>query len=541
MAVATLDEMLLDDPGDLDVLRRVAIGVREAMDRMTGGRTGPPVVLPGSIASQLDWNRTFLPDYCLLPASDLHRWACQRCDQARGHRGTKINILGARGSAKSVNVTLAYPLRCALEGWESLIWIVSETGDQANEQLEHIKAEIEHNEMIAHAYPHSAGKGPLWREDKIRLRNGVGIQAFGAGRKLRGRRQRASRPSLIISDDLQSDPVITSPNRRDKDRAWFHGALLKAGTPRTNVFNLGTALHRDAIGSELGHTPGWESKTFPSIIEWPKRLDLWEQWAGIYHDVENPRHKDLSRTFYEDNKAAMDAGAVVLWPEWEDLYTLMCMREEGGRTAFEREKQCRPINPEQCEWPEEYFGDHIWFERWPYNLVVKTMALDPSKGKSDKIGDYQAFVQFGADRHDILYLQAHVARRPIPDMVADGVDIYRQFCPQAFGVEANAWQDLLAPDFSEEFKRQGVLAPDVWTMNNQVSKSVRIRRLGGYLSSRRMRFKANCAGTRLLVEQMRDFPIGDHDDGPDAAEMAIRLAEELVARQFGHPETEVTS
>jgi hypothetical protein len=29
------------------------------------------------------------------------------------------------------------------------------------------------------------------------------------------------------------------------------------------------------------------------------------------------------------------------------------------------------------------------------------------------------------------------------------------------------------------------------------------------------------------VNQLRDFPIGDHDDGPDALEMALRLAEEL--------------
>lgn len=534
-----VEPLIFDDVQDLDVLYQVAIGVRETLERMTSGRLASTITLPGKIETQLEWNRAFLPDYCLLPASDLHRWACERADRARRQRGQKTNILGARGSAKSVNLTLAYPLRCALEGWEPLIWIVSETGDQANEQLEHIKSEIEHNEIIAHAYPHAAGKGPLWREDKIRLRNGVGIQAFGKGRKLRGRRQRASRPTLIISDDLQSDAVITSPNQRDKDRAWFHGALLKAGTPRTNVFNLATALHRDAVGSELGRTPGWESKTFPSIIEWPKRMDLWEEWCRIYHDVENPAHKENARAFYDANRKAMDEGAVVLWPELEDLYTLMCMREEGGRTAFEREKQCRPINPEQCEWPEEYFGDHIWFERWPENLIVKTMALDPSKGKNDKIGDYQACIRFGVDRHDVLYFQAHMARQPIPQMVADCVDIYGQFKPQAFGVEANAWQDLLAPDFSEEFKRQGILAPDVWQMTNSVSKQVRIRRLGGYLSSHRMRFKSNCAHTRLLVEQLRDFPIGDHDDGPDGAEMAVRLGEELVARSLTKRETEV--
>jgi hypothetical protein len=42
---------------------------------------------------------------------------------------------------------------------------------------------------------------------------------------------------------------------------------------------------------------------------------------------------------------------------------------------------------------------------------------------------------------------------------------------------------------------------------------------------RRLRFKSNSPGTRLLVEQLREFPIAAHDDGPDALEMSLRLAE----------------
>jgi hypothetical protein len=32
----------------------------------------------------------------------------------------------------------------------------------------------------------------------------------------------------------------------------------------------------------------------------------------------------------------------------------------------------------------------------------------------------------------------------------------------------------------------------------------------------------------LLVDQLRDFPAGAHDDGPDALEMALRLANEVL-------------
>ena len=58
---------------------------------------------------------------------------------------------------------------------------------------------------------------------------------------------------------------------------------------------------------------------------------------------------------------------------------------------------------------------------------------------------------------------------------------------------------------------------------------MRIRRLTPYLAQGRVRFKGDSPGARLLVEQLRDFPLADHDDGPDALEMAVRLAAELLS------------
>ena len=217
-----------------------------------------------------------------------------------------------------------------------------------------------------------------------------------------------------------------------------------------------------------------------------------------------------------------------LWPEHEDLYTLMSMRVESGRGAFEREKQNCPIQPELCEWSESCFDETIWFENWPEDLSVRTLALDPSKGTDSRRSDYSAYVMLGVDRRGVLYLEADLARRSTSQMVADGVALYRRFQSDAFGVEANQFQELLGAEFQAEFQRQGLLAARPWLIDNRVNKLVRIRRLGPYLSGRRMRFKSGCPSTRLLVEQLRTFPVGDHDDGPDAAEMAIRLAVELL-------------
>ena len=183
--------------------------------------------------------------------------------------------------------------------------------------------------------------------------------------------------------------------------------------------------------------------------------------------------------------------------------------------------------PETGEFPFHWF-DNQWFEQWPVEPIIKTMALDPSKGRSDKTGDYQALIKLAIDRDDVLYVQARIRRVPISQMVADTVDEYRTFQPTAFGIEGNAWQDLLQPDFAEEVSRQGVIAPEAWLLNNHVNKDVRIRRLGGYLAHGRIRFMQGCTDTQLLIDQLLDFPEGKHDDGPDALEMAVRLAEQLT-------------
>jgi predicted phage terminase large subunit-like protein len=256
---------------------------------------------------------------------------------------------------------------------------------------------------------------------------------------------------------------------------------------------------------------------------------LWEEWQELYAQVERPDAAQAARRFFEERRAEMEAGAQLLWPEREDLYALMCLRAEGGASAFDREKQGLPASDDLCEWPEAYFGGHIWFAAWPAELLIKTMALDPSKGAGDRRGDYSALVLLGMDQGGLIYVEGDLARRPTPQMIADGVELYRRFQPAAFCIETNQYQELLGGEFEREFQRRGLYGASVWSMVNRANKRVRIRRLGPLLAARRLRFKLDSPSTRLLVEQLRAFPAGDHDDGPDALEMAWRLAEELLA------------
>jgi predicted phage terminase large subunit-like protein len=228
----------------------------------------------------------------------------------------------------------------------------------------------------------------------------------------------------------------------------------------------------------------------------------------------------------------MTAAEAVLWPERESLYDLMKLRATIGTAAFASEKQCDPTDPEACEWPAEYFQwPGLWFDRWPANLTVKTLALDPSKGKDARHGDYSAFVRLWRDTRGVLFLEADLRRdRAAERIVEDGVEHCRLFDPHGFVIESNVFQELLVVDFRRVSEREGLVLP-LYTKDNTTPKEVRIRRLGPYLSQRLMRFKARSPGTQLLVQQLRDFPNGDHDDGPDSAELALSLAIELFNRK----------
>ncbi|MDX1961830.1 MAG: hypothetical protein SFX18_01675 [Pirellulales bacterium] len=474
-------------------------------------------------ANLLNWGRYYLPEHFRRTPSHLHTWLAEWLDQPRNN-GWRLNVLAPRGAAKSTLVTLAYVLRTALTGQVPFIWIVSDTRAQAAGHLANLRAELTCNTRLARAYPVTCGAGPVWRAMQLQLRNGVTLEAIGTGQRVRGKRHRAARPGLILCDDLQNDGHALSPRLRELSRRWFFGMLLKAGTKRTNIVNLATALHRDALALELTRTAGWQSRTFAAIEKWPTRMDLWAAWERIYCNRDLPDPAADALRYYEEHQAEMEAGVELLWPAEEDLYTLMRQRCEGGRVAFDREKQNIPANPDSCEWPAEYFGDHLWFDEWPRDARVRAIAIDPSKGRTDRVGDYSAIVRLAIDPRGVVYVAADLSRRTTEILVADGIAWYRQFQPQVLGIEANQFQELLAAQLIAELTRQGLPAIPVIPVENTLAKVVRIRRWGPLLAQQRARFLANCPGTKLLVEQLRDFPHGAHDDGPDAAELALRLA-----------------
>jgi predicted phage terminase large subunit-like protein len=190
------------------------------------------------------------------------------------------------------------------------------------------------------------------------------------------------------------------------------------------------------------------------------------------------------------------------------------------------------------EWPETYFAN-IWAQEdeWPVNAPFSSVALDPSKGAHEDSGDYQAMV-YAAFANGKLWLDFDVDRRPVPQMMRD----FARFCydrrPGIVGIESNAFQYLLAPDYLAACQaiHYNVTEPEL--MENTVNKLVRIMRLATYFDARSIRVRRN-AGGEEFIRQAKAFPNGDYDDALDGAEMAIRLLNYFVTGAWNDDEAEI--
>lgn len=221
------------------------------------------------------------------------------------------------------------------------------------------------------------------------------------------------------------------------------------------------------------------------------------------------------------------AAGEALWPDVYSREKLEAIRTTRTNYYWRALYQQAPVTDGATEWPDTCFGPDIWFDEWPRDWRCRVVALDPSKGTSSKFGDDSAFVMLLVATDGRVYIDADLALRNTQTIVDVAIEIQQRFRPDWFGVEINQFQELLADQIFAASRDRQVRIP-VMGIHNHINKLVRIRRLTPFLMRGHLRFKGDSPGARRLVDQLRDFPHADHDDGPDALEMAIRTADELL-------------
>lgn len=322
-----------------------------------------------------------------------------------------------------------------------------------------------------------------------------GMVTAGAGGPITGK----SANLLIVDDCVKNAENAMSTKFRENIWDWWQSTAFSRLEPGGCAIVPGTRWHADDLAGRLWkqHEDGEARVVKISLPALAEENDLLGREVGEPLWPERWGKKAL-----ESKKLSMDP----FW--WNALY------------------QQKPSRQGRSEWPDSYF-ENIYFDEWPNRSDIRVMVIDPSKGRTSK-SDYSAIVML-QKCGDTLYVDADLERRPTPKIVQDVCNLYSWFRPDGLGIEGNANQDLIGDEFTREFINRGWLALAPYSIINSIAKEIRIRKIAPFLSQKRIKFKKNSPGVKLLVGQMQDFPLGDHDDGPDALEMAINLAGQMLA------------
>lgn len=451
---------------------------------------------------------TYLPHYVRGKASLFHQAIFARVPEIlSSDTGVRDLFIAPRGSSKSTHLSLGFALYCIVLKKTRYCLEVCDVYAQAALLIEAIKAELTTNPRLQHDFPDACGQGRVWREGEIVTRQNVRVEGLGALQKLRGRRHGPYRPDLMFFDDIENDEAVRSPEQRQKLENWIYRAALKVGPPdgSMHVIWVGTVLHFDAVLVRAAKKQLWRVTKFQAIMNWPDRTDLWEEFEEIYLN----EGEAAAKAFYAARKVEMDAGAVVNWPALQPLLWLMLERA-SSHDAFATEYQNQPIS-EGNPFAKLVFWN-IRVREW-----IHFGAIDPSLGKNGKGRDPSAILIGGFDRMSgkMDVVEASIRKR-LPDIIiSDTIAFQREYRCLLWFVESVQFQEFLRTTMMQEAAKLGVGISAV-PIVPVADKNLRIERLQPPIKAGLIRFNPDHA---TLIDQLQQWPNGDHDDGPDCLDM----------------------
>lgn len=425
---------------------------------------------------------TYLPHYFSVAFGDFHHeW--QEITELEDQFAA---VGAAREHAKSTFFTLGNPVHKIVYALKKFIWPCSDTHDQATAFSVQIKLELEENPRIIHDF--GKLKTKAWSDDEFETSNGVKVLARGRGDKVRGIRYRQYRPDMAIFDDMENDETVENPRTTKKIIDWIRGAVLGSLGKGYSAIMVGNLFHPLSAISKLiaeeddEGNPRYFSKVYDAILDEENQIPLWP----------------------------------ARWP-WERL---MKKKHDVGTFTFNKEMRNK-VGTEDSPFPEEQVKYYDRIEVINRPLIFVT-AVDAS-GTATKGSDFRSVVTFGLDQQAMIFrcMHAWIKRRPISEMFAAAYmqnDLY----PGVVPIEENMFKDFLHEAIQNYAKQVGRYLPWLPVQHN-ANKIARIVGTCSYLWEHgKILFEKNHSDQKTLIEQfVYIFNPTVHDDGPDAAEMAI--------------------
>lgn len=441
-----------------------------------------------------------------------------------------------RGHAKSAYLSNVLPAHEVIFEKRKYILIISETDSASKKFVEWVANELKHNDKLRHDFGEllspNRGVNEKDNQESFLTSTGTLVEATSIGKQLRGKRNGAHRPDLVICDDLESSKNTNTKELVEKNIDWFDKVVIPIGDPyRTSFVYMGTTVIASGLLQHVQRKSDFHSKTFSAILHEPERGDLWEELESTLRDIENKNRLADAKAMYAENKEEMDKGIGVLWSGRWTYFNLIVEKSNMTSRAFNSEFMNNPIDTETAifrldqltyfDYPEMRENERF-FEFYS--------AWDIAMGKNNR-SDYNAILTVARDkRTGVFYVvDAWAKKVPAHEALQHAVEVIKKYKPKVFAVETVAAQHDLYRQLKDEVTKRGIYGTKLQPIVSRSKKEERVEMLEPLVENGALRFMRH---QRLLLEQLEQFPNGANDDLPDALQMAVEIGTKMKRRTY---------
>ena len=293
------------------------------------------------------------------PFCDDHKRVIGKIETAINDGGL-FALAMPRGAGKSTILKWA-TLYCMLTGRRKFVVVIAATSEMAQAIIEFCRQQIQESDTLHAHYPHvttyaratdgkaikakfqlrADGKasGIQWSKTTLVLpevsdkdgqpypSNGAILEGHGLTGAIRGKWKdtktgKVLRPDFALIDDPQTRESAESESQCSMRERIITGDVLGLAGPRKKiaaVMPCTIVQPGDLAARFLDHErhPEWSGETCRLVEKWPDAQDtLWAEYGRLYREgTSQGRGIKEATAYYRANRAAMDKGAVVSWPQ----------------------------------------------------------------------------------------------------------------------------------------------------------------------------------------------------------------------------------
>lgn len=291
---------------------------------------------------------------------------------------------------------------------------------------------------------------------------------------------------ILIIDDPHSEQeaALNDPSIYDKTYEWYTSGPRQRLQPGGSICVVMTRWSKKDLTGQIlkssiqrGGSDEWEVIELPAIL--PSGKPLWPGFWPI------------------DQLEALKSELPV--SKWSAQYQQDPTSEEGALIKREWWREWDATSPPACEFV---------IQSWDTAFLAKETS------------DYSACTTWGVFYDDdgnsnIILLDALQERLEFPDLKVRAYDMYKEFQPDAFIVEAKASGSPLI----FELRRMGIPVSE-YTPSRGRDKVARVNAVSDLFSSGLV-WAPKTRWADEVMEQFASFPAGDHDDLVDSGTQAL--------------------